>query len=61
MLDAEVISIPVTIFQLLGLKGIKVNINSLGDSESRENYRKALIEYFKPHINELCSDCVERF
>lgn len=61
MLDAEVISIPVTIFQLLGLKGIKVNINSLGDSESRENYRNALIEYFKPHINELCSDCNERF
>ena len=59
--DAEVISIPVNLYKLLGLKGIKVNINTLGDSESRENYRKALIEYFKPHIDLLCSDCKERF
>ena len=59
--DAEVISIPVMLFKLLGLKGIKVNINSLGDKESRDNYHNALIEYFKPHINELCDDCKERF
>ena len=61
MLDAEIISIPVTLYKLLGLKDVKVNINSLGDSESRDSYRKALIEYFKPYINELCEDCRERF
>lgn len=61
MIDAEVISIPVMLYQLLGLKGIKVNINSLGDKETRDNYHQALIEYFKPHIQELCSDCQERF
>lgn len=61
MADAEVISIAVNLFKLLGLKGIKVNINSLGDTESRENYRNALIKYFEPHIDELCSDCKERF
>ena len=59
-LDAEVISIPVNIFKLLGLKGVKVNINSLGDQESRDNYRKALVDYFKPNINCLCEDCQER-
>lgn len=59
--DAEVISIPVNLYKLLGLKGIKVNINSLGDKESRENYRNALIEYFKPYIDTLCDDCKERF
>ncbi len=59
--DAEVISIPVNIYKLLGLKEIKVNINSLGDDESRNNYREALIAYFKPHIHELCEDCQERF
>lgn len=59
--DAEVISIPVNLYKLLGLKGIKVNINSLGDNESRENYRKALMEHFKPHLDELCEDCRERF
>ena len=59
--DAEVISIPVNLYKLLGLKGIKVNINTLGDSESRNNYRQALIEYFKPHLNSLCEDCQERY
>jgi len=60
MVDAEVISIAYNIFKLLGLKEIKVNINSLGDSESRNNYREELIEYFKPHIDELCDDCRSR-
>lgn len=59
-IDAEVISVAVNIFKLLGLKGVKVKINSLGDTESRNNYRQALIDYFKPHINELCEDCQER-
>ena len=58
--DAEIISAAVNVFKMLGLKEIKVNLNSLGDNESRDNYRKALVDYFKPHINELCEDCVER-
>ena len=60
-LDAEIISIPVTIYKLIGLKGIKVKINSLGDRESREAHRDALIKHFEPHIKTLCSDCQERF
>ena len=40
--DAEVISIPVNLFKLLGLKNVKVNINTLGDTESNK-----LIEVFK--------------
>ncbi|MDD2378236.1 MAG: histidine--tRNA ligase, partial [Bacilli bacterium] len=59
--DAEVISIAVNFYKLLGLKGIKVNINSLGDNESRESYRNALIEYLKPYIDDLCEDCKERY
>ena len=60
MSDAEIISLAVNIYKVLGLKQIKVNINSLGDETSRNNYRNALIDYFKPHINELCEDCHER-
>ena len=58
--DAEIISLAVNIYSLLGLKGIKVNINSLGDSKSRNNYREALIKHFEPHKDELCFDCIER-
>ena len=61
MMDAEVISIMVNLFRLLGLKGIKVNLNTLGDSESRDNYRTALIKYFKPYLEDLCDDCKNRF
>ena len=61
MVDAEVISIPVTLFRLLGLKGIQVKINSLGDKESRAAYREALLTHFEPHLNELCHDCQERY
>lgn len=59
--DAEVISIPVNLYKLLGLKGIKVNINTLGDIESRKQYREALLEYFKPHLDCLCEDCKKRY
>ncbi len=58
--DAEIISLAVNIYKMLGLKEIKVNINSLGDDESRLKYREELIKYFKPHIDELCEDCKER-
>ena len=61
MSDAEVISIPVNFYKILGLKGIKVNINSLGDKESRENYRQALLDYFRPHLDCLCEDCKSRY
>ena len=61
LVDAEVISIPVNLYKLLGLKGIKVNINTLGDIESRLKYREALLEYFKPHLENLCEDCKNRY
>ena len=60
IIDAEIISIPYTLFTSLGLN-VKVHINSLGDSASRTSYRDALINYLAPHIDELCSDCKERF
>ena len=59
LVDAEVISLAYNIFKMLGLD-VTVEINSLGDNESRNKYREELIEYFKPHIDELCEDCKER-
>jgi histidyl-tRNA synthetase len=59
--DAEVISLAYNAYRLLGLEDVKIQLNSLGDTESRNNYREALVKYFEPHINELCEDCQERF
>lgn len=56
-LDAEVISVGIAFIKSIGFKGIKVRINSLGDEESRANYRKALVDYFTEYKDDLCSDC----
>ena len=61
LMDANVISIMVKFYERIGLKGIKVRINSIGNKESREKYRDALINYFKPHLDDLCEDCQSRF
>jgi histidyl-tRNA synthetase len=59
MIDAEVISIGYNILRELGLEAV-VKLNTLGDTESRLNYKKALVEYLKPHIDSLCEDCRNR-
>lgn len=56
-IDAEVISLAMSIYQQLGLRSLRLVINSLGDDESRTSHRNALIEHFEPHKKELCSDC----
>lgn len=61
MVDAEVISIPVNLFKMLGLKEVKVKINTLGDNESRKMYKEALLKHFEKYIDELCPDCKERY
>ncbi len=61
MVDAEVVSLAVNVYKILGLKGIKVNINSLGDTESRLKYKEILVNYFRPYIDTLCDDCKKRF
>lgn len=59
--DAEIISLAVQIYHILGLKDVVVHINSLGDTASRDMYRNALLEYFKPHLDSLCDDCKRRY
>lgn len=59
--DAEVISLGYNSLMMLGFKDVTLKINSLGDEESRENYKKALKEYFSNHLDSMCSDCHDRF
>lgn len=51
--DYEVIDIAWKILKNLDIKGIKLNINSLGDKEDREIYIGKLKDYFKNYINDL--------
>ena len=61
LMDANVISIMVKFYERIGLKGIKVRINSIGNKTSREKYREALLDHFKPYIDDLCEDCQSRY
>lgn len=60
LIDAEVISLQYNILNALHISNLQVNINSLGDQESRANYRDALVKYLEPKISMLCEDCQER-
>ncbi|MEG0283847.1 MAG: histidine--tRNA ligase [Erysipelotrichales bacterium] len=58
--DAETILLGLDICKQVGLKNLKVLINTLGDNESRIKYRNHLQEYFSDYKDELCSDCLTR-
>ena len=59
--DVEVIVLAYTILCSLGLEGVKIKINTLGDEESRNNYRVALKEHFAKHLDNMCEDCKNRY
>ncbi|MCJ8006935.1 histidine--tRNA ligase [Lederbergia wuyishanensis] len=59
-IDAEVISLAMEMYKSLGLKKLRLVLNSLGDNESRIAHRTALINHFQPRIGEFCSDCQNR-
>jgi len=59
-IDAEVISLAMNLYKEMGLTKLKLVINSLGDKESRNAHREALINHFKPRIGEFCHDCQNR-
>ena len=60
LIDAEVIAFGYNYIKLVGLKDIKVLLNTLGDSASRINYTLALKEYLAKYEEELCPDCKNR-
>ncbi|WP_416149225.1 histidine--tRNA ligase [Salipaludibacillus sp. HK11] len=59
-IDAEVIGLAYDFYRELGLTNLKLVINSLGDTQSRTKHREALINHFKPRIEEFCVDCQSR-
>ena len=60
MIDAEVIALGYFFVKTLGLKSIKVCINTLGDATSRLKYKEALKTYFDEYRDQLCYDCQNR-
>jgi len=59
--DIEVIAAGARVLDALGiLKRTTLEINTLGDSESRTIYRQKLVDYFRAHQARLSEDSVNR-
>ncbi len=61
LLDAEIIAYAVSILKALKIKEVTVHLNTLGDDQSKQDYKNALIDYLKKDIDQLCGDCQKRF
>ena len=59
--DAEIIVLAVEFLRALGLQELKLHLNSVGCPKCRPVYRERLQEFFRPHLEELCTDCRSRF
>ncbi len=59
-IEAEVLSMIHQVFQALGLQDTELQINSLGDSDTRSNYRAALVDYLSEHKEQLDEDSQRR-
>ncbi|MGX7352088.1 histidine--tRNA ligase [Enterococcus canis] len=58
--DVESMAMALDFFKQLGIKHVSLVINSLGDKESRQAYRQALIDYLLPFEAELSQDSQRR-
>lgn len=58
--DAQMIASADYLFKSLGIKDLKLEINSIGCPECRKNYHEALKAYFESKKSELCETCNQR-
>lgn len=58
--DVETIAMAYHFFEELGIRGIRLHLNSLGNPESRAAYRQALIDYLTPLKDQLSKDSQRR-
>jgi len=59
--DVELISLLYSFFEKLGLKKINLKINSIGCPKCKPGYSEKLKDYLRPHLDDLCINCQERF
>lgn len=59
-IDAEHIVMCSRLWRALGLRDIRLQLNTLGDASARDIYRKELVVYFQEHWEELDADSKRR-
>ena len=58
--DATAIALAASVLKRLGLKNVRLHLNSIGCKECRPAYRSALVSYFKEREDKLCDNCKSR-
>lgn len=59
--DAEVIMLANDFLKDIGIDQVELKINSIGCKHCRPKYNEALREYYRPHLDEVCPTCRDRF
>ncbi|MEI6617493.1 MAG: histidine--tRNA ligase [Betaproteobacteria bacterium] len=59
-LDAELILMAHALWKELGITGVQLQMNSLGQPEERKQHRAALIAYFEAHADQLDAESQRR-
>lgn len=59
-LDAEVIALGYLFYKEIGLKDVRVEVNSVGTTDDRALYRSQLLQFLTPLKDKLCRDCQSR-
>jgi len=59
-IDQEVILLTARLWQELGLEGLELQLNTLGTSEERADYRTELVAYLNSHKERLDADSLRR-
>jgi histidyl-tRNA synthetase len=58
--DVELLAMADQLLKELGITGVTLHLNTLGDGDSREAWRAALVEHFRAVKDELSEDSQER-
>lgn len=61
MADAEIIALGADFLDEMGIKDVKLHINSIGCPKCREEYKKVLKEFLAPKYDGLCDTCKDRY
>ena len=59
-IDAEHLTMCARLWRSLGLDGMELDLNTLGDAQSRERYRRRLVKYLERHEGRLDADSTRR-
>lgn len=59
--DAEIIALAHDFLTRMGITDVELHINSVGCRECRPVYKKALQDFLRPHLHQLCETCQSRF